>query len=149
MPLIKNLQPVTTVTDAMRIAVASVAGNLDVDQAVLMSAVLTYLQAADDLRYLLLSGGTITGDVTIADVNVVLGTTTGTKIGTAASQKLAFFNATPIVQPAAAAQGACPAGGTGASGGAWDTSGNRDTAIATINAMRTALINLGIIKGAA
>lgn len=35
-------------------------------------------------------------------INIVLGTTTGTKIGTAggaAGQKLAFFNATPIVQP--------------------------------------------------
>ena len=31
--------------------------------------------------------------------NFVFGTTTGTKIGTATSQKLAFYNATPIVQP--------------------------------------------------
>lgn len=33
-------------------------------------------------------------------VNIVLGTTTGTKIGTATTQKLGFFNATPVVQPA-------------------------------------------------
>jgi len=33
--------------------------------------------------------------------NIVLGTTTGTKFGTATSQKIGFFNATPIVQPAA------------------------------------------------
>ena len=32
--------------------------------------------------------------------NIVLGTTTGTKIGTATTQKLGFYNATPIVQPA-------------------------------------------------
>lgn len=31
--------------------------------------------------------------------NIALGTATGTKIGTATSQKLGFFNATPIVQP--------------------------------------------------
>lgn len=31
--------------------------------------------------------------------NLVLGTTTGTNIGTATTQKLGFFNATPIVQP--------------------------------------------------
>lgn len=31
--------------------------------------------------------------------HLVLGTSTGTKIGTATSQKLAFFNSTPIVQP--------------------------------------------------
>ena len=34
-------------------------------------------------------------------INIPVGTTTGTKIGTSATQKLAFFNATPIVQPAA------------------------------------------------
>ena len=31
--------------------------------------------------------------------NISVGTTTGTKIGTATSQKLSFWNATPIVQP--------------------------------------------------
>lgn len=41
-----------------------------------------------------------TGLITIADANdIALGTTTGTKFGTATSQKLAFFNSTPIVQP--------------------------------------------------
>ena len=34
--------------------------------------------------------------------NITVGTTTGTKIGTAASQKLSFWNATPIVQPTSA-----------------------------------------------
>ena len=37
----------------------------------------------------------------MADVNLVLGTTTGTKIGTATTQKLSFYNSTPIVQPLA------------------------------------------------
>lgn len=32
--------------------------------------------------------------------NIQLGTTTGTKIGTATTQKLGFYNATPIVRPA-------------------------------------------------
>lgn len=32
-------------------------------------------------------------------VNLVFGTATGTKIGTSTSQKLAFYNSTPIVQP--------------------------------------------------
>ncbi len=44
---------------------------------------------------------TLTGTVNITDVNVVLGTTTGTKFGTATTQKLSFYNSTPIVQPAA------------------------------------------------
>lgn len=35
-------------------------------------------------------------------INMAVGTTTGTKIGTATSQKLSFWNATPIVQPTTA-----------------------------------------------
>ena len=35
--------------------------------------------------------------------NITLGTTTGTKIGTATTQKIGFYNATPVVQPAAVA----------------------------------------------
>lgn len=39
--------------------------------------------------------------LTLGDaVNIVLGTTTGTKIGTGTTQKIGFYNATPIVQPA-------------------------------------------------
>lgn len=41
-----------------------------------------------------------TTGLTITDVNVVLSATTGTKIGTATTQKLGFYNATPVVQPA-------------------------------------------------
>ena len=43
----------------------------------------------------------VDGNVKISDAgNIVLDTTTGTKIGTSTSQKLAFFNATPVVQQA-------------------------------------------------
>lgn len=46
------------------------------------------------------TGITSNGNVTIADAkNIILNATTGTKIGTATSQKLAFYNSTPIVQP--------------------------------------------------
>ena len=39
------------------------------------------------------------GELTLADaVNIVVNTTTGTKIGTATTQKLSVYNATPIVQ---------------------------------------------------
>lgn len=44
---------------------------------------------------------TFTGALTVTDVNVALSTDTGTKIGTAAGQKLAFHGATPTDQPAA------------------------------------------------
>jgi len=44
------------------------------------------------------------GHITITEANdFILGTTTGTKIGTATTQKLAFYNATPIVQGASVA----------------------------------------------
>ena len=53
----------------------------------------------NDVLKLAVSDG---GDLTFADgVNIVLSSTTGTKLGTATSQKLGFFNATPIVQPTA------------------------------------------------
>lgn len=45
-----------------------------------------------------------TANVTITDVDVILSATTGTKIGTATTQKLGFFNATPVVQPSAYTQ---------------------------------------------
>ena len=50
----------------------------------------------------ILGANTFTGAQTLSDVNIVLGTTTGTKIGTATTQKLAFYNSTPIVQPSGA-----------------------------------------------
>ncbi|HEU4913836.1 MAG TPA: hypothetical protein VFT16_00310 [Candidatus Saccharimonadales bacterium] len=44
------------------------------------------------------------GDITLADGgDISAGSTTGTKIGTATTQKLGFYNATPIVQPTGAA----------------------------------------------
>lgn len=41
------------------------------------------------------------GTITISDAkDIAVGSTTGTKIGTATSQKLGFFNRTPVIQPA-------------------------------------------------
>ena len=48
----------------------------------------------DALPYLPLAGGTL-GD----GANLALGTTTGTRIGTATSQKLGFWGATPVARP--------------------------------------------------
>jgi hypothetical protein len=45
-------------------------------------------------------GTNFKGNVTVTDAkNIAFATTTGTKIGTATTQKLSFWNATPIVQP--------------------------------------------------
>ena len=47
---------------------------------------------------------TISGLVSLPDSsNVQLGTGAGTKIGTATTQKIGFYNATPVVQPTAVA----------------------------------------------
>lgn len=68
---------------------------------------------------LTISGGAVTTDASTATwadaLDFVFGTTTGTKFGTATTQKLAFWNATPIVQPTTAVGSATltsPGGGT-------------------------------------
>jgi hypothetical protein len=51
----------------------------------------------------------LSGNKTVFDgVNLVLGTATGTKIGTDPLQKIGFFNATPVDRPVTVAD---PAGG--------------------------------------
>lgn len=51
-----------------------------------------------------LSNKTFSNSATLAEAaNLVTGTTTGSKIGTATTQKLGFWNATPVVQPTAVA----------------------------------------------
>lgn len=130
---------------------------------------------------------TVYKQASIADsVNIAVGTTTGTKIGTATAQKLGFWNATPVIQPAAAGQAAPAAqvqaaltdstGGTASTTLASITAGATylqadltaiKNAIASLaarlaevktdvanvktleDAIRTALVNTGLIKGAA
>jgi hypothetical protein len=51
------------------------------------------------------AGAAAFAGLTLTDAtNVVVGTTTGTKIGTATTQKLGFYNAAPVVQPSAYTQ---------------------------------------------
>lgn len=79
--------------------------------------------------------------------NVETDTTTGMKIGTAAAQKIGFWNATPVVQPAGAAQAAPAAYASGAYG--LDSAANMQALFDLVVAMRTALVDAGIMKGAA
>jgi hypothetical protein len=60
--------------------------------------------------------------------NITVGTTTGTKIGTATTQKIGFYNATPVVQPTAVADATDAA-----------------TVITQLNALLAKLRTLGII----
>jgi len=49
------------------------------------------------------AGFTFSDDIALADAkNIIANTTTGTKIATATSQKIGFWNATPIIQPTTA-----------------------------------------------
>lgn len=125
--------------------------------------------SAANLGALPLSGGTLTDAA-----NIAVGTTTGTKIGTATTQKLGLWNATPVVQPAGANQAALGAvttvgtntgtGGAGLSLIGDTTSVNQATnimndfaalrddmaaAFTLINQLRSDLVAVGIIKGAA
>jgi hypothetical protein len=64
----------------------------------------------------------VSGDFTIADTrNIILATGTGTKIGTATSQKLSFWNATPIVQPTTAVASATRVSNAGSAISTGDT----------------------------
>lgn len=69
--------------------------------------------------------------------------------GPTASEKLGFYNATPIAQRSGASQAAAPAGGTGTAAGGYDTAANRDAMIALVNEMRATLVALGLMKGSA
>ena len=100
------------------------------------------------------------GLLTVADAsNISFGTTTGTKIGTSTSQRLGFFDKTPVVQPAGASQAALTnsTGGTAdgtlaavsGTGDDTDINNNFTELHVLLNEIRTALVNLGLIKGAA
>lgn len=89
----------------------------------------------------------VSGTINPADgVNVVLGTSTGTKIGTATTQKLGFYNVTPVVQPPASADvtGFAAGGGTASkSDSTWN--GASGASAYTVGGLVTALKALGLI----
>ena len=92
-----------------------------------------------------------TGQLTWGDaVHFAFGTTTGTKLGLSTAQKLAFHNSTPVIQRAGAAQVAV---GTTASTQAtpfgFTTGAQADGIVALVNELRAALVEKGLIKGAA
>lgn len=68
-------------------------------------------------------------------INIGFGTTTGTKIGTATTQKLAFWNATPIVQPLETALANTP------------NTGDANTD-ALITALKNVILNTGLARSA-
>ena len=80
---------------------------------------------------------------------MVFCTSTGvTSVGINAD-KVGFFDATPVVVSASADEAVAPAGGTGATAGAYDSAAHRDDAIALLNAIRAQLVALGLMTGSA
>ena len=59
----------------------------------------------DAVKLTVSSTASFSGDITLADeVDIIANATTGTKIGTATTQKIGFWNVAPVVQPASADQ---------------------------------------------
>ena len=113
-----------------------VSGSLQVNG----TSVLTSARALQNIAGLTLDDAT----------NIVLNTTTGTKIGTATTQKLGFWNATPVVQPSAAAQAAvATTAATNTTPYGYSTAAQADGIITLLNEIRTVLVNTGLMKGSA
>jgi hypothetical protein len=92
---------------------------------------------------------TLVGDGTIGHpdgINLTFGTTTGSKIGTSTSQKLAFYNSTPVVQPSTTGT---TTGFTAGAGSAVDSAatftGNTGSTAYTIGDIVKALKTLGLL----
>lgn len=77
------------------------------------------------------------------------GDSDGVCLGQSATDKVGFFGVAPAARRSGAAQAAAPAGGTGATAGAYDTAQNRDALIALVNEMRLVLVTHGLMKGSA
>jgi hypothetical protein len=112
----------------------------------------------------LTGGGTIgAGTLSLTDgVNVESGTSAGTKLATSAAQKLSFWNATPIAQPASANQAALTDSTTGSTAATTivnvDTAGVADVSkindnfarvVLLLNQLRSDMVAAGLIKGSA
>lgn len=89
-------------------------------------------------------------NMSLIDASIILGTTIGTKIGTSTSQKLAFHNSTPVIQRAGAAQVAVvTTASTNVTPFGFTTAAQADAIVTLVNEIRAALVQKGLIKGAA
>lgn len=93
--------------------------------------------------------GTLVGTITLPDAsNIVVGTTTGTQIGTGATQKLGFFGQTPTAQPTSANEAAvATTAPTNTSPYGYTTSAQAAAIVTLVNQLRSDLVALGLIKG--
>ena len=123
----------------------STSGTATLQTAAAAGAVTVTLPAVTD-TLAVLGANTFTGAQTLSDVDIVLGTTTGTKIGTATAQKLGFYNATPVVQQATTGTTIGFTAGSGTTARDDSTfTGNSGTKAYTIGDIVRALKNLGLL----
>lgn len=96
----------------------------------------------------LIAGAT---DMNLSDgTDITLGSTTGSKIGTAITEKLGFYNATPIAQRSGAAQAAvATTGATNSSPYGFTTAAQADAIVTLVNELRAWAVAQGFIKGSA
>lgn len=81
--------------------------------------------------------------------NFAFGTSTGTQIGTATAQKLAFHGSTAVIQRAGAAQAAVATDAATSTLPFGYTEAQANAIVALVNELRAALVQKGLIKGAA
>lgn len=94
-----KVKKTTTAADAIGFVLKDSGGPVTTVTVCLISRVLP--------RYMPLRSVVNTSGIEMDDgANIALNTTTGTKIGTATNQKLGFWNATPVTQPASGSQAA-------------------------------------------
>ena len=89
--------------------------------------------------------------LTLADAkDIVVGTSAGTKIGTSTSQKVGFYNATPIAQRSGAAQDAVvTTAATQTTPWGFATQAQADSIVTLVNELRAWAVAQGFIKGSA
>ena len=124
----------------------STSGTATLQTAAAAGAVTVTLPAVTD-TLAVLGANTFTGAQTLSDVDIVLGTTTGTKLGTAITQKLGFYNATPVAQQATTGTTTGFTAGGPANGVHADSTftGNSGTKAYTVGDIVRALKNLGLL----
>lgn len=103
----------------------------------------------DTLTVTKIAATTFTGNVTLSTKDLVTDTTTGTKVGTGTTQKLAFHNSTPVVQRSGASQAAvATTAATNIAPYGYTTAAQADAIITLLNEIRATLVEKGLMAGA-